>query len=389
MKKYKIEYNNSCKKEHLAKKYKLDLNQYKEKHGFGLSKLEINETHQHIQALEDFMASKENYALIYSTLQNPNVIHDFDISEDDWNFITLQPETKSKYVPQQGYRLGYKWADMNYLVSREGATVILDRIRDIDQTYCDIILGLILDGKLSSFSFEDDRFGFDIKVPTYNENRNQEILLTILSKNRWNTHDKRKIRELMQITFQESKELGIDIFINEGTLLGCIRHGKIMDWDDDLDIAIDSRNVKVFLDKLKQNKNIEIGTAHLYGKHLFYKIWLKDCKEIRGHKHRFPFIDIWPFEIIESQLKYDFGYSYPSEDIFPLQEIEFEETFVKVPKNSLLYLNIRYPGWKNKVVFYPYCHQIERTTEKLLEAYIRVDDKGFIKYNNSIRSSEY
>ncbi len=379
MEKYKIKYNNSYRNEHLAKKYKLDLNQYKEKYGFGLSRIEINEAYQHIQALEDFIASKENYALIYSTLRNPDLIYDFDISEDDWNFIILRQETKLKYMPQQGYKLGYKWTDMNYLVSREGATIILNRIRDIDQTYCDIILGLILDEKLSGFSFEDNRLDFEIKAHTYNENRNQEIISTILNKNRWNTHDKKKVRELLQLTFLESKELGIDIFINEGTLLGCIRHGKIMDWDDDLDIAIDHRNVEVFLNKLKQNKNIEIGTAYLYGKHLFYKIWLQDCKEIRGHKHKFPFIDIWPFELTDSQMKYNFGYSYPTEDIFPLQEIMFEETLVKIPKNSMLYLNVRYPNWKKKIVFYPYCHQLERTTEKLLEAYISVDEKGFIE----------
>ncbi|WP_398453320.1 LicD family protein [Sphingobacterium thalpophilum] len=377
MKKYKIEHVID-KNEHIRHKYRLNSDKFNERYGFQLSKLEIDEIYLHIQALEDFMGIPDKYALIYTTLQSPEVISDFDLSEDDWNFILLQQETPYKYMPQQGYSLGYKWSDMNYLVSKEGCKIILDRIKQIDKPYCDVILELIGGRKLTSFVFKDDNFNLKIQEKRYDESRNNEILSAIFNKNRWTQHDRRKVRELLKIAFSEAANLGVDLFINEGTLLGCIRHGEIMKWDDDLDIAINNDEVERFLNQLRLNKNIEMGTAYLYGKHLFYKIWLRDCKEIPGHRHRFPFIDIWPFYIVDSEVRYDFGYQYPIEDIFPLTDCYFEETSVKIPKDSVAYLNNRYPGWKQKIVFYPYSHQEERTKEKLLEAYITVDSTGFM-----------
>ncbi|WP_433862846.1 LicD family protein [Sphingobacterium thalpophilum] len=381
MKKYKIDPVLNRRNENSLQKYHLRLARYIEKYGFGLSESEINEIYQHIEALEDFLSSEEEYALIYSNVQKPEIIYEFDISEDDWNFITLEQGTYFKYLPQQGYRLGYKWSDMNYLITREGAAIILERIKEIDQPYCDIILELIGKKKLTDFVLNDDAFQLTRQTKGYDESRNQEILSTIFKKDRWNIHDKTKVRELLQIVFFTSKELGIDLFINEGTLLGCIRHGEIMKWDDDLDVAVNSKDVRIFLNKLKQNKNLDMGTAYLRGRHLFYKIWLRDCKEIQGHKHRFPFIDIWPFEVVESCIHYDFGYTYPIEDIFPLSDRYFEETVVKVPQNPLSYLDNRYPGWKDKIVFYPYCHRDERSSEKQLEAYISVDSHGLMQYD--------
>ncbi len=378
MKKYKIEPAIETKDIPLHARYKLNLGKFNEKYGFQLSNIEVNEIYRHIQALEDFISSKDKYALIYTTLQSLDLIYDFDISEDDWNFISLQQETSFKYLPQQGYSLGYKWSDMNYLVTKEGAAIILDRVKEIDKPYCDIILELIGNHKLTAFVFKDDGFNMKNPVKRYDENRNSEILSTIFNKNRWITHDRKKVRELLKIAFSESEFLGIDLFINEGTLLGGIRHGEIMPWDDDLDIAINNNDVEKFLNRLRENENIEMGTAYLYGKHLFYKIWFRDCKEIHGHRHKFPFIDIWPFDIVDSEVRYDFGYQYPIADIFPLAELHFEETCVKIPKNAVSYLNNRYPDWKEKIVFYPYSHREERTREKLLEAYITVDKSGLL-----------
>lgn len=379
MEKYKIKHFTKKVSKHLLSKYKLCLDGYKNKYGFGLSEIEIAQVYGHIQALEDFMLSKHKSALVCTTVQNPDIVYNFDISENDWNFISLKQETPFKYMPQQGYVLEYKWSDVNYLVSQDGCRIILERVKVIDKPYCDIILELIHNGELTGFVFEDDGFNLNNHALGYDDCRNQEILTTIMNKNRWSNHDREKVRELLRITFSEAKFLDIDLFINEGTLLGGIRHGQIMPWDDDLDLGINKDDIQRLLKQLEKNENIEMGTAYLYGKHLFYKIWLRDCKEIKGHKHRFPFIDIWPFEIDDLQVRYDFGYQYHVADIFPLIDYFFENTYVKIPANSISYLDNRYPDWKEKIVFYPYCHSEERTFEKLLEAYISVDKTGLIK----------
>lgn len=381
MKKYKIQRIVYDTFDDLYQKYPVVLDTYINKNGFGLSEIEINEIYQHIQALENFLSSDDTHALIFSTIKQPNFIDsDFSIFvENDWNFILLRQERPHKYLSQQGYNCNYKWADMNYVISREGAVTILGQIKQIDKLYSDIILDLLLTKKLTGFVIEDDGFDFDRGTLEYDESRNKEILSTIFKINRWSQRHREKARILLKIVFQESMKLGLDLFLNEGTLLGCIRHGEIMQWDDDVDVAVNTQDVDILLDSLKQNEDIEIRASYLHGRHLYYKIWLRDGDEIQGHSHKFPFVDIWLFEIVDSQLKYSFGYSYPLDDIFPLSDFPFESTMAKIPKHSLSYLNTRYPSWDEKIIFFPYCHREERQVGKRLEAYISVDSTGRMK----------
>ncbi|KAA8482397.1 LicD family protein [Arcticibacter tournemirensis] len=380
MKKYKIVPIFDGNFGHLHEKYQLDSEGYCEKYGFGLSEVELNEVYQHIQALEDFISTEEDVAFVYDTIQKSDFIDNFEIpDQNNWNFIILQSKTPFKYLPQQGYKMGYKWTDMNYLVSREGAIIVLNRIKQINQNYCDIILDLMRDKKLTAAVLKDDGFDFINKPKDYDQHRNQEILSSIGKIERWNSRNKEKVRELLNIVFLEAKKINIDLFISEGTLLGCIRHGEIMRWDDDVDLAMNNKDVEKFLESLKKKEGIEIGTANLYGKYPFYKIWSTDCEEIQGYRHRFPFIDIFPFAIVDSKLYFDYGYAYDIVDIFPLSDCNFEGTIAKIPKNPMSYLNNRYPGWKEKIVFYPYSHRIERSIGKLLEAYISVDKTGRIE----------
>lgn len=373
---------NSWNDDLLSSQIKVNKAAFETKYGVKLSPTEIHQSYQHIKTIEQFLECGEPYALIYETLSNiPDIgsIID-DLEKDDWDLVILQGVNTKKYLPQIGYKLGRKWCELNYLISREGANKILGHIREINQIFCDDILTLAEKDDINVFVIQDDDFSFKENILQYDEIRNREILSKIFSMNRWDDENKIRIRELLKVVFEKSRSLGVDMFLNEGTLLGCIRHGEIMRWDDDVDLAIDVSDVNVLLDALKENSNLEVGTSYWKGKYPYYKVWLKDGDEIKGYTYKFPFIDIWTFEIIDSLfIKYNFGATYPVDDILPLSDCRFENTLVKVPKNPLSYLNKKYPKWQEKIVFYPYCHQKERADGKVLEAYIVVDGKGKMK----------
>ena len=57
---------------------------------------------------------------------------------------------------------------------------------------------------------------------------------------------KAQLRMLEMAVFLDKvlKENGITYYIEAGNLLGAVRHGGFIPWDDDFDIAVDAKDIK-------------------------------------------------------------------------------------------------------------------------------------------------
>lgn len=175
--------------------------------------------------------------------------------------------------------------------------------------------------------------------------------------------DRNEINSYLKIFSKCLIDNKIPFWIIAGTLLGSVRHGEMIPWDDDADIGVFETDME---------KILEMNTAlNEYGYEIAPHWRIYKFKKIG---QLYPFVDVFSF--FESGDKYLMNHVelrniWPNEyhdkkDLFPLKSYKFGELNLPGPNYPLSYLDRSYPGWQS-IAHSTYDHKKEEKINEVMD----------------------
>lgn len=162
---------------------------------------------------------------------------------------------------------------------------------------------------------------------------------TLTANSHWKNKNKKTHRILLELGekfFEETKKHGIRSFLCAGGLLGSLRTGNIIPWDDDLDICIvhESKEHKKQIENIINNIYKDSENMYVKKTHFGFRLYYKKLK---------PFIDIffiskqkeiYNFTSKKMRKNYPRYWFYPDE-INKLSTCKLEDKYFPCPSNAL------------------------------------------------------
>lgn len=180
----------------------------------------------------------------------------------------------------------------------------------------------------------------------------------------------RNLYQLMYDIHQILRNSNIPYWIIGGTLLGAVRHGGIIPWDDDLDIGIMNSNSK----KLVSLKSLLAKCGYSIVKVWFgYKIFYTRMKKVPGEIYAFPNLDIFVYKrdgdkYIQALKQARDTWPkewYPCKTIDSLKKYRFGDMVVTGPSDHQKYFDRMYGKDWNEIAYRQYDHSKEETVESI------------------------
>ncbi|WP_209866511.1 LicD family protein [Chitinophaga sp. OAE865] len=366
---------------------RLDDNFMLSKYGFRISEYDYNAFITHYNIWTQFKQTDAAFCLIieHNTYFNPSEVQDINViinlleCNGEWDVLfPFEQKILDRATPiDPGYLLGYHWGNAAYFLSKKGVEKLLS-ISEIRQPLDEEILTLSFNNQLEVFNLEMNFFEYS-ENNLHHRSRDNAIRKAIFESTVWSLENRAKALTLLHRISHIATSHSIDLVLSDGSLLGHIRHGGIIPWDDDIDIALKSDKFEELRSAVLKDDTLCIDIFNWGEKEISYaKIWLKDGEKILGYSYKFPFVDIWFYKEERDLIIFDSGTVYPKQLYYPFKDVIFEGSLMKIPGDPISCLDISYPEWKTKIQVYPWSHRLEKLAFAPLSAGISVDQNGRI-----------
>ena len=185
-----------------------------------------------------------------------------------------------------------------------------------------------------------------------------------------------EIYEMLDILDKLFSKYHVNYWIDGGTLLGAVRHGGFIPWDDEADLFIMKSDEWIF-NNTDFLKDVDRFDCEIFYRKSFniYKFFMKSGKPYEDPKYQFkyPYVDIFVAITDGATVNIEPSYSdtlWPNcyhleKDLYPFRRYKFGHLLLSGPYNPYNYLNTCYGNW-NVTAYRGKDHgkMQERTTEK-------------------------
>jgi len=140
----------------------------------------------------------------------------------------------------------------------------------------------------------------------------------------------------------------VPYFLIGGSLMGAVRYGNRMPWDDDIDIGI----LQEDLEKILSLDYLSVGLKIRKSEH-GYKVYDASRNRSKMLEKTFPFIDIFVYRkdgdvynLANDKARKTWPReSFPERMLFPLTTCKYGGMDISCPATPIEFLDQAYPGW--------------------------------------------
>lgn len=364
---------------------------FREKYGIEMTSREVELFQAHYTIWNDFKTNRnDDFCIVIEegvklSFPPDQIAEQIKTIREEWDILFPYDKVKN-YAKINSISLshfGFFWGYYFYAVNKKGVDKLLN-LKAIQQPLDEQILTESLNKNLTIYAGHTNWFIFNETASWSYQARSASIISFFENYNVWDNEDKSKALKMLSYIQEKAKKTGVKIGLHAGTLLGAVRHNKIMDWDDDIDLMICENDADKLLEAIKSDRiyNITNWVWKKTGK-TYYKIWQDGGKFTEGFEYSFPFIDIWTYrEEEDEKIATNDGYSFRKKEFFPLKLIAFEAGDFYIPNDFRAYLDVMYRDWDKTIKIFSWSHQNKQHVNTRMNIPIITDNFGrFVNYH--------